>query len=128
MCFNNDFDGYPDFQTVEYKIAKKEHRCGICRKLIQKKEQYELTKGKFDGDFFQVKYCNLCCQNKFLIVLHELKEGCGWGEAWPGEWQAEWISDNLDIFTPVETHRDLNVCRKEVDDFWFERTNFKRQF
>lgn len=54
-------EGEPcEFANVKYVKARKNHICTECKREIVKGEEYELIKGKFEGDLFTDKTCNDC--------------------------------------------------------------------
>lgn len=48
------------FYSSKHHKAKKEHTCSMCGKIIQPGEVYERSSGKYDGYFFDEKYCEDC--------------------------------------------------------------------
>lgn len=82
MCFYYD-DGYAEMTSESVPTARKDHRCHECRGVIPRGEQYKVTCGKFDGEFFTHKVCRRCCWDINRVVEHEIAEGCAWHEAWP---------------------------------------------
>lgn len=57
-----DYDGCPEFYSMEYPRARKQHRCGECGKTIEIGERYQRFSGKFDGDMFWEKTCENCAE------------------------------------------------------------------
>lgn len=50
-----------EFYNEEWPIAKKEHECECCGKKIEVGEKYCRQSGKYEGDFFDRKFCITCC-------------------------------------------------------------------
>ena len=69
------------FNTTE-RIARKQHRCGECHKVIEIKEIYTYESGIYDDTPFHFKTCNNCVSMRFLVsrecVLGELLEDVRW--------------------------------------------------
>lgn len=57
MC-DCDFD-FPRVQTVEFRTARKAHKCGECGNPINPGEKYRLDKGLLD-EWYESKTCNNC--------------------------------------------------------------------
>jgi hypothetical protein len=56
----HDPDGAFDFYEARIKVARKDHVCGECKRVISKGASYESVASKFDGDFFAFKTCADC--------------------------------------------------------------------
>ena len=107
MCFIYDYQ-HATISNVEFRKCRKAAGCVVCRQTIQLGEQYEYHRFLIEGDFCQTKTCNLCVQNRFRIVKHELLEGCGMDEASPdiGD-QVFWLADHPNARRATR-HVDLN--------------------
>lgn len=49
-----------EFYSEKWVIAKKEHKCACCEKVLKIGEKYSRQVGKFDGDFFSRALCVTC--------------------------------------------------------------------
>ena len=58
MCNVHDDDA-PKFYNEIKRIARKQHRCCECKRLIQPGEKYQLAKGFWD-EFQEYKTCQHC--------------------------------------------------------------------
>ena len=54
----SDYSG--DFQTVDIRKARKDHKCCACGRIIQPGEEYERVFGVWDADPGTFKTCNDC--------------------------------------------------------------------
>ena len=107
MCFVYDYD-QATISNVEFRKCRKAARCVVCRRIIKPGEQYEYHSYLIESDFCQTKTCNLCVQNRFRIVKHELLEGCEIDEASPDiEDQVFWLADHPNARRAIR-HVDLN--------------------
>lgn len=75
-----DYDGEPEFHNVSWPKARKQHRCGECRRDIPKGSQYEKVSGKYDGAMYSEKTCCDCAEIRSAFVC----DGAGpvFGEMW----------------------------------------------
>jgi len=55
----DDYD-LPDFYVSETRRARKEYKCGECRRQIQSGETYEHVRGKWDGAITVYRTCVDC--------------------------------------------------------------------
>ena len=116
MCFIYD-DEPATISNVEFRKCRKAARCVVCRQIIKPGEQYEYHSYLVVGDFCQAKTCNLCVQNRFRIVKHELLEGCEIDEAFPDiDDQIFWLADNHNVRRATR-HVDLNGLGKNLRVF-----------
>lgn len=74
MCDLGDYDGYCDFAHHEDRVARVAHRCDECRKVIAPGATYRKHVGKWEGDFFAMKFCRRC----MLCIDWLDKRGHGW--------------------------------------------------
>ena len=94
MCFVYDYE-QATISTVRFRRCRKPAGCVVCRQIIKPGEQYEYSSYLHEGKFYQFKTCNLCVQNRFRIVKHELLEGCEIDEAFPDiDDQIFWLADH----------------------------------
>jgi len=49
-----------EFAEVRHPVAKKKHKCEICGKVIEVGEKYHRYSGKYEGEFYDCKYCTDC--------------------------------------------------------------------
>ena len=107
MCFVYDYE-QATISNLEFRKCRKVARCVVCRQTIKPGEQYEYHSYLIEGDFCQTKTCNLCVQNRFRVVKHELVEGCGIDEAFPDiDDQVFWLADHPNVRRATR-HVDLN--------------------
>jgi hypothetical protein len=74
MCDCSDFEK-PDVFQQATRRARKHHRCGECRGLIQAGGAYWETRGLWDGQWSTHKTCGAC-----FVVAHSLLECFAFGE------------------------------------------------
>ncbi len=78
-----DTDGMPDFSSVRWPKARKEHRCEDCKRLILRGEVYQRYAGKFDGEFYDVVTCRVCVEIREAFTCAEYDQtGPPAGELW----------------------------------------------
>lgn len=53
-------DGFSDILSEKYVVAKKQHKCSECRRVIEVKEKYFYEFGIFEGESFVSKTCLDC--------------------------------------------------------------------
>jgi hypothetical protein len=53
-------DHGPSFCNIETVRARKPHRCYECARIIPPREEYERTKGIWEGEWATFKICHLC--------------------------------------------------------------------
>ena len=58
---SDDFDP-PEFFALNFRRARKEHRCCECGEVIPIGTQYEYISGKWCGDFETFKTCPTCAR------------------------------------------------------------------
>ncbi|MCB6610211.1 hypothetical protein V3C10_04215 [[Clostridium] symbiosum] len=76
-----------DFNNQKIVIARKEHKCEFCKKLIQPGQKYSYETGVYDGDFYTRKLCPEC-----FGMLNKFCKANGYGEfSW--DWITEWLQD-----------------------------------
>ena len=51
-----------EFYNERHPVARKQHRCECCKKIIDVGERYNYSAGKYDGDFFVRHLCLMCSQ------------------------------------------------------------------
>lgn len=82
MCFCYDGDD-PEFYRESRPVARKEHRCYECGRTICRGERYFHVAGKWDTvQHFRI--CETCEKARQVVHDHEIAEGCGEEESWPG--------------------------------------------
>jgi hypothetical protein len=74
MCRIDDDDGYLQELDTSTPKARKEHRCGECRRTISPGETYERYTGIWDGAFAVYKTCAHCQQARAWLF----RECNGW--------------------------------------------------
>lgn len=80
MCFFTD--EYAQVWKRTVRKARKEHRCEECPRRIPRGEQYHHVSGIFDGDPFELKWCENCEAVRRRIHDIEIARGCREYEAW----------------------------------------------
>ena len=57
-----------DFFRRSKQLARKEHKCNECHRIIKPGEEYEYVSGYWDGDFSVYKTCSDCLsiRNEFF--------------------------------------------------------------
>jgi hypothetical protein len=58
MC-DCDFE-YPTLSSVEFRTARKAHKCNECDRAIPIGEKYRIDRGLLDGSWYQSKTCGDC--------------------------------------------------------------------
>lgn len=71
-------DCYPDFYSDEYRVARKEHKCTECGRIINKGEKYNYVAGKWEDEFNVFKTCNDCISLLSVFFC----EGYNFGSIW----------------------------------------------
>lgn len=75
-----DVDGYAEMYNVAWPKARKEHRCGECKCVIDKGDIYQCCTGKWDGKMFAEKTCAGCADIRHVYSCGET-EPC-FGSLW----------------------------------------------
>lgn len=62
-----------EFEKIEDRTAKKQHKCCECKRIIEIGEQYENYSGKWNGNFDYFKTCSDCLsvRKSFFCNGHE---------------------------------------------------------
>ena len=68
MCMIDDSDE-PEFHVADDVVARRDHKCGECRRVIAKGETYESSRGKWNGDFDSHKTCAHCCAAREWLTM-----------------------------------------------------------
>ena len=90
-----DVDGLFDFYEARTPIARKEHQCEDCSRMIQRGDKYHRVSGKFDGDFFDTITCAICQEIRDAFTCDERDTaGPPPGELW---------ADMVDVFPYLTT-------------------------
>lgn len=74
MCICDDYERPAVFQEVKRR-AKKRHRCGECRGLIEPGTAYHESRGLWDGQWSTHKTCGAC-----YVVAHTLLDCYSFGD------------------------------------------------
>lgn len=67
-----------EFYRHKMTKARKQHKCDLCRSVIEKDEIYNYEFGKFEGEIFENHLCESCneFQDAFMnININDLDEG-----------------------------------------------------
>ena len=62
-----------EFSNNVYVKARKRHKCNLCHEIIEKGEIYNRYTGKYDGNFFDLKY-HLTCMNFITTYGKDMEE------------------------------------------------------
>jgi hypothetical protein len=65
MIDDADLNG---FSTQSHRKARKLHRCGECRRVIEPGELYSYATGVNDGSFWSAKQCQHCAIGAALLI------------------------------------------------------------
>lgn len=57
-----DTYGAPEFINQKIIKARKEHKCSECHAIIPVNDDYELVRGKWDGEWERFKTCKVCLE------------------------------------------------------------------
>ena len=93
------------FRRKECK-ARKQHKCGECRRVIEKGELYTYLSGIHDGDPFSFKTCADCMSMRFLA-----DDECALGELFEDVY---WYIEDVNGDIPESTLIRLTPRAKEV--------------
>ena len=97
VCIGGEYDcdGFPEFQTVETRKARKDHKCCECRQVIQKGQRYEAFTCKFDGAVETTKTCEACA---------DIRHAYSCGEATPA------FGDMWNAFHDTDAFRNMKMA------------------
>lgn len=77
------------FYRDTIRVARKEHKCDICKGVIKKGEKYHEKAGlNYEGEFFHCKECESC-----QPVIAEFCQSDYADDGYCGEWIQEWWRD-----------------------------------
>lgn len=88
-----DYDGSPEFFDVTWPTARKIHRCEECKREIPKGSQYRREAGKYDGNLYCIKTCEVCAEIRDAFTCDD-GAGSEYGSLW---------SDLTDSFSALTT-------------------------
>jgi hypothetical protein len=95
------------FQRADWRVARKEHRCDECGRVIRPGERYRVAAGKWGGDFSTCKRCPHC-----EAVAGALRDRLPcYCDYWHGLWQDDGLPDHLDDLRRAETGDWFYVLR-----------------
>ena len=60
VCLSHDVVGHSEFYNSETRKARKQHKCCECGRSISPGDEYIVSSGKYEGEFFSVKTCATC--------------------------------------------------------------------
>lgn len=108
MCFYYDGDGsYPYREKVVVR-ARKQHRCEECSVPIKPGDTYRYVTGRYEGDWFEMRFCAHCDFIRHVIASVERARGCAEDEAWPpsgnlaGDWSDGDYARDLGLYDPSD--------------------------
>jgi hypothetical protein len=116
-CSNIDVDNDGTYQLCSYAetIARKDHICGECHRIITSGEKYERFTGMFDGKFYTEKTCGDCLslrKNFFSGFFFK----CLW-EEWRENMEYCWYQipeAKLAALTPAARAK----CCEAIENWW----------
>lgn len=77
------------FYRDTIRVARKEHKCDICKGVIKKGEKYHEKAGlNYEGEFFHCKECESC-----QPVIADFCQSDYADDGYCGEWIQEWWRD-----------------------------------
>lgn len=117
-CVTVGLDDFARTISDKTRTARKKHKCGECRILIQPGDKYEHYTGVFDGEIFTAKTCNDCLslRNAFFC------EGYYWEQIWNDmhehirECNGELAEGKISSLTPIARDK---VCGA-IEEEWTE--------
>lgn len=62
VCITSDYDGMAECTACHHPKARKPVRCCECGQTINKGETYERYSGKWEGDWFVTRTCQICAE------------------------------------------------------------------
>ena len=107
VCISGDYDGALECTTLEILKCRKPVRCGECRKVVEKGEQYERYAGKWEGEWFVARTCLLCAEIRASFYC----DGGTLDTLWDD--MRDLVFDNPDFSTASDCFRKLSAAAKE---------------
>ena len=86
-----------DFGRVEWRTARKPHKCSLCGKEIQKGERYKHAAGKADGEFYSDNFHKPCAEI-FDMYFRAHDGDDEWCHAWIINWLRDYCQDYCEQF------------------------------
>lgn len=81
----------PQQLSAGHRVARKEHRCGVCNGPIAVGERHHVSTNIFDGRIYDWRTCEPCRQDRVLTYVYDWAswpdEGVGYDSA------IEWSDD-----------------------------------
>lgn len=77
-CSCEDYDDTCMFYSARDVIAKIQHECCECKRLIEPGEKYEYVSGKWEDEFNTFKTCLLCAQIRDELFVCGFCHGTLW--------------------------------------------------
>ena len=113
------------YEHLETKnvIARKEHKCDWCEKLISKGEEYERQKFKYDGEFFEW-HTHLACSRVASAIWDYADPDDGMDSDQFDEYCAEvccrFICPDCENWNKEygECEKDESYCIERMDEFF----------
>lgn len=96
-----------EFYRQRYPVARKEHECEYCHRIIPKGERYSYEAGKFDGDMFSRKLCSECMSILNDYFIENDVEEFDWWEV------SDWLSDTFCFDCP--NRKSCNARPEQCD-------------
>lgn len=111
----DDVEEFIEVISETMPTARKEHKCGECHETIGVGDEYEVIKGRFQGDLVTYKTCLICreirdelfCSWRYEMIWEDLSER---------DYTPE-IGDLLN-FSPAAQQKLIE--KLVIDDPWFE--------
>ncbi|UCE99958.1 MAG: hypothetical protein JSV82_02515 [Planctomycetota bacterium] len=115
----DDYGDYPEFYNESTPIARKEHKCFECGRMITKGEKYHCASGKWNIKIETYKTCGDC------LSIREQFFGNGWNfgnviwdlEEHISETDAGLSQECIAKLTPVARNRVCDMIQK----YWERR-------
>lgn len=118
-CVYVDVDGCMELSSTKYPVARKEHKCGECRKVIVPGEKYESVSGMYDGHFDTYKTCLDCVSMRDAFFCNGYHYTMIWEDF--GEHLREMGgSIDADCIAQVSGKARDRIC-DAVEEYWEER-------
>lgn len=96
-----------DFQNMKKVTVRKSHRCCLCNRKIPKGFSAVHYSGKYEGEFFNVYYCNTC-----NTIATDFPEAVTDYDGYNSDWIFEETMSDYDCATPLQLLNKLRSTRE----------------